>query len=108
MKGGFPGGMQSFMKQVQQMQMRAEKVQNELKAKEFDGQAGGGAIKVKANGSYQITSVQIDPSVLKDGDVEMVQDLLMTAANDALKTAHKATEEEMGKLTGGMKIPGLF
>jgi len=108
MKGGFPGGMQSFMKQVQQMQLRAEKVQNELKTREFDGQAGGGAVKVKANGSYQLTSVQIDASVFKDGDAEMLQDLLLTATNDALKNAQKTTEEEMGKLTGGMKIPGLF
>ncbi len=108
MKGGFPGGMQSFMKQVQQMQLRAEKIQNELKEKEFEGQAGGGAVKIKASGSYQITHVHIDPDVLKDSDVEMLQDLFMTAANDALKTAHKTTEEEMGKLTGGMKIPGLF
>ncbi|MES2769109.1 MAG: YbaB/EbfC family nucleoid-associated protein [Bdellovibrionota bacterium] len=104
----FPGGMQSFMKQVQQMQNKAEKVQNELKEREFDGTAGGGAVKVKANGSYQLTSVIIDPAVFKDGDAEMLQDLVITAANDALKTANKTTEDEMSKLTGGMKIPGMF
>lgn len=104
----FPGGMQNFMKQVQQMQNKAERVQNELKAREFDGTAGGGAVKVKANGSYQLTAVTIDPSVFKDGDAEMLQDLVITAANDALKTANKTTEDEMSKLTGGMKIPGMF
>ncbi len=104
----FPGGMQSFMRQVQQMQNKAEKVQNELKEREFDGTAGGGAVKVKANGAYQLTSVVIDPAVFKDGDAEMLQDLVITAANDALKNANKTTEEEMSKLTGGMKIPGMF
>lgn len=104
----FPGGMQNFMKQVQQMQNKAEKVQTELKTREFDGTAGGGAVKVKANGAYQLTSVTIDPSVFKDGDAEMLQDLVIAAANDALKTANKTTEEEMSKLTGGMKIPGMF
>lgn len=105
---GFPGGMQNFMRQVQQMQNKAEKVQNELKTREFDGTAGGGAVTVKANGSYQLTSVTIDPSVFKDGDAEMLQDLVITAANDALKNASKTTEDEMSKLTGGMKIPGMF
>lgn len=105
---GFPGGMQNFMKQVQQMQNKAEKVQNELKTREFTGTAGGGAITVKANGAYQLTSVAIDPSVIQDGDAEMLQDLVMAAANDALKTANKTTEEEMSKLTGGMKVPGMF
>lgn len=104
----FPGGMQSFMKQVQQMQNKAEKVQTELKTREFEGTAGGGAIKVKANGAYQLTSVVIDPAVFKDGDAEMLQDLVIAAANDALKTANKTTEDEMSKLTGGMKIPGMF
>jgi len=104
----FPGGMQSFMKQVQQMQNKAEKVQAELKTREFEGSAGGGAIKIKANGAYQITAVTIDSEVFKDGDPEMLQDLVMTAANEALKTANKTTEDEMSKLTGGMKVPGMF
>lgn len=104
----FPGGMQNFMKQVQQMQMKAEKVQNELKAQEFEGKAGGGAVIVKVNGSYNMTAVQIDESVFKDGDKEMLQDLILTATNDAVQNAQKTTETEMGKLTGGMKIPGLF
>jgi DNA-binding YbaB/EbfC family protein len=104
----FPGGMQNFMKQVQQMQNKAEKVQTELKSREFEGTAGGGAIKIKANGAYQLTSVVIDPAVFKDGDAEMLQDLMIAAANDALKTANKTTEDEMSKLTGGMKIPGMF
>lgn len=105
---GFPGGMQNFMKQVQQMQNKAEKVQTELKTREFNGTAGGGAVQVKANGAYQLTSVTIDPAVFKDGDAEMLQDLVITAANDALKAANKTTEDEMSKLTGGMKIPGMF
>jgi DNA-binding YbaB/EbfC family protein len=106
--GGFPGGMQSFMRQVQQMQNRAEKVQNELKTREFEGKAGGGAVAVTVNGAYETLKVQISPDVFKDGDVEMLQDLVLTATNDAVSTARRTTEEEMGKLTGGMKLPGLF
>ena len=94
--------------QNQQMQLKAEKMQSELKTKEFEGSAGGGVVKVKVNGSYAMTSIHIDESVFKDGDSEMLQDLILTATNDAVKTAQKISEEEMGKLTGGMKIPGLF
>ncbi len=108
MKGGFPGGMQNFMRQVQQMQGKAEKVQSELKTREFDGKAGGEAVQVTVNGGYEVTKITISPDVFKDGDVEMLQDLVLTAVNDAVKTAQKTTEEEMGKLTGGMKLPGLF
>lgn len=108
MKGGFPGGMQNFMRQVQQMQNRAEKVQAELKTQEFEGKAGGDAVQVTVNGSYELTQVQISPEVFKDGDAEMLQDLILTATNSAVQLARKTTDEEMGKLTGGMKIPGLF
>ena len=104
---GFPGGMQSFMKQVQQMQLKAEKVQGELKTREFEGKAGGGAVLVNVIGAYNMIALEIDESVFKDGDKEMLQDLILTATNDAVKTAQKTTDEEMNKLTGGMKIPGL-
>lgn len=96
------------MRQVQQMQSRAEKVQNELKTREFEGKSGGGAVQVIVNGSFETVKITISPDVFKDGDVEMLQDLVMTATNDAVQTARKTTEEEMGKLTGGMKLPGLF
>ncbi len=104
----FPGGLQSFMKQVNQMQSRAEKLQTELKERSFTAASGGGAVDVTVSGSYQITKLTIKPDVLKDGDIEMVQDLVLTAVNEAMKMAQKTSEQEMSKLTGGMNIPGLF
>lgn len=104
----FPGGLQNFMKQVNQMQSRAEKLQNELRDQTFTGTSGGGAVEATVNGAYQVTVLKIKPEVIKDNDADMLQDLIITALNEALKTARKTSEQEMGKLTGGMSIPGLF
>lgn len=104
----FPGGMQNFMKQVTQMQNRAEKLQAELKARDFTSTSGGGVVTATVNGDYQLTQLAIKPEVLKDGDVEMLQDLVTTAVNEALKAARTTSEQEMSKLTGGMNFPGMF
>jgi DNA-binding YbaB/EbfC family protein len=72
------------------------------------GTAGGGIVSVTANGAMQIVSVTLDPEVVKSGDVEMLQDLVVAAANDALRKAHEMMAEEMKSVTGGLKIPGLF
>lgn len=103
---GFGGGMQQLMKQANQMQSRIKKLQEELATREFEGTSGGGAVTIKVNGGNQLSAVTIKEDVFKSGDAEMLQDLILTAANDALKTAKKTSDEEMSKITGGMG--GLF
>lgn len=105
---GFSGGMAQLMKQANQMQTRMKKVQDELATHEYDGTSGGGAVKVKINGEYKMTALTIDAEVVKSGDVEMLQDLILTATNDAVKIARETSQKEMEKVTGGMNIPGLF
>jgi DNA-binding YbaB/EbfC family protein len=105
---GFSGGMGQLMKQANQMQLRMKKAQDEIAKMEFDGSSGGGAVKVKVNGDNKILKMEISEEVMKAGDVEMLQDLIMTATNDALKTAKETSAKEMEKITGGMNIPGMF
>ena len=103
------GSMAQLMKQANQMQMKMKKVQEELAKMEFDGTSGGGAVQIKVNGDHMITAVQIAADVVKAGDVEMLQDMIITATNDAVKKAKDANSKEMEKVTGGMGgIPGLF
>lgn len=105
---GLPGGMAGLMKQANQMQNRMKKLQEELAQKTYEATSGGGAVKIVVTGENKITTVQIDPEVLKAGDVEMLQDMITTAANEALKTAKETSQKEMEKITGGLNIPGLF
>ncbi|MDG0815114.1 YbaB/EbfC family nucleoid-associated protein [Bdellovibrio svalbardensis] len=105
---GLPGGMAQLMKQANQMQMRMKKAQEELAVKEYEATSGGGAVKVKVNGDHMIVSLAIDPEVLKSGDVEMLQDMILSATNEAVKTARDTSAKEMEKISGGMNIPGLF
>lgn len=100
--------MAKMMKQVQKMQARMAKMQEELGERTVESTAGGGAVKVVANGKQEIVSVEIQPEAVDPEDVEMLQDLILTAVNDALKQAREMVAEEMGKLTGGLNIPGLF
>lgn len=104
---GMPGSMQALMKQANQMQMRMKKAQEDLAKREFEGTSGGGAVKVKVTGDNKICNVVISPDVFKSGDVEMLQDLIVTATNDALRVAKETSQKEMEKITGGMNIPGL-
>lgn len=108
MKGMGMGGMANLMKQANQMQMKMKKAQEELATKEYTGTAGGSAVTAKVNGENKILSLTIDPEVMKAGDVEMLQDLIMAAVNDANKTAKDESQKEMSKITGGMNIPGMF
>ena len=101
-------GMQDMLRQAQLMQKKMATVQEELKTREVEGTAGGGMVTVRATGGQQVLSVVIDKSVVESGDVEMLQDLVLAAVSDALKKAKTMMEEEMGKITGGMKIPGMF
>ena len=109
MKGkGRGNSMQSLIRQANQMQAKMKKVQEELAEKEYQGTSGGGAVKVTIKGENNVSALAIDPEIFKEGDAEMLQDMLITALNDALTTAKKDQEEEMGKVTGNMNIPGLF
>ena len=107
MKNPF-GNMSNIMKQAQAMQEQMAKVQEQAAAKTVSGTAGGGIVTVTANGAKQIVSVVLDPEVVKSGDVEMLQDLVVAASNEALRKAHEMRAEEMKSVTGGLKIPGLF
>ena len=107
MKKGFGGGMQQLMRQANQMQLKMKKLQEELNQREWDGTSGGGAVNVKVNGEYQLTQVNIDPEVISKDDQEMLQDMILSAANEALKQAKTVSEEEMGKISGGLGIMGM-
>ena len=101
-------GMQDMLRQAQIMQKKMAAVQEELKTREVEATSGGGMVTVRATGGQEIVSVTIDKSVVEAGDVEMLQDLVLAATRDALKKAKLMNEQEMGKLTGGLKIPGMF
>ncbi|GAB7022473.1 YbaB/EbfC family nucleoid-associated protein [Salidesulfovibrio brasiliensis] len=99
-------GMNEMMRQAQLMQKKMTAIQEEMKTREVESSAGGGMVKVKATCGKEIVSVEIEPSVIESGDVEMIQDLVLTAVNDALNTAGEIMEKEMSSITGGMKLPG--
>lgn len=101
-------GMGNMMKQAQKLQSKMLKMQEELADKTVETTAGGGMISVTANGRQQIVSITIDKEVVDPDDVEMLQDLVLAAVNDALAKAQDMVAAEMGKLTGGMNIPGLM
>lgn len=102
------GNMNKMMKQVQKMQQDMMKLQEELGNRTVESTAGGGVVKVVASGKNELVSIEIKPEAVDPEDVEMLQDLILAAANEALKKAQEMVSQEMGKLTGGMKIPGLF
>jgi nucleoid-associated protein EbfC len=102
------GGMGNLMKQAQQMQQKMMKMQEEMAAKTVDASVGGGMVTVTANGRAEVLSVKIDPQAVDPNDVEMLEDLVLAGVNEALRKAQDMMASEMSKLTGGMKIPGLF
>ena len=112
-RGGFPGGfgggnMNNLMKQAQKLQREMEQMQKDLEEKEFEVSVGGGAVVVKANGKKEVVSINIKPEVVDADDIEMLEDLVLSAVNEALRKADEESANKMGKLTGGMNIPGLF
>jgi len=115
-RGGFPGGamgmpgnMNNLMKQAQRMQRQMEESQKELSEKEFTAKAGGGAVEVTVTGSKEVTKVILSPDAVDPDDIEMLQDLILAATNEALKMAEEANNEIMGKMTGGFGgLGGLF
>ena len=100
--------MGNMMKQAQQLQAKMVKLQEELSGRTVETAAGGGMIKVVANGKQQILSIQIEKEVVDPEDVEMLQDLILAAVNDALAKSQEMVSGEMSKLTGGLNIPGLM
>ncbi|CAM4500311.1 MULTISPECIES: YbaB/EbfC family nucleoid-associated protein [Paenibacillus] len=100
--------MNQMMKQVKKMQEQMLKAQEELGSKTIEGTSGGGVVTVQVNGHKKVLSIQIKPEAVDPDDVEMLQDLVITAVNDALTKAEELANNDMGKFTGGMKIPGLF
>src|SRR5690625_3933234 len=102
------GNMGNMMKQMQQMQRKMMKAQEELLAMEFEASVGGGMVTVKADGSRKILDVQIQEDVVDPEDIEMLQDLVLTATNDVMKQIEEKTEETMGQFTKGLNMPGMF
>lgn len=100
--------MQPNMKMIQQMQNRMMKIQQELEEAIVEGTAGGGVVKVEVTGQREVKGISIDPSAVDPEDVEMLEDLVLAAVQDAMEKATRMSEEKMGALTGGMKIPGLM
>ena len=97
-----PGNMANLMKQAQKMQRQMEEGQKELEAKEFSAKAGGGAVEVTVSGKKEVLKVQLSQEVVDPDDIEMLQDLIMAATNEALRMADEANNELMGKMTGGL------
>ena len=110
-KGGFPGGfgggnMNNLMKQAQAMQKQMEQMQKDMEVTEFETTSGGGAVSIRINGKKEILSLNIKPEVVDPEDVEMLEDLVLTAVNEAIRKVEEETSNKMGKMTGGMNIPG--
>lgn len=99
------GNMQGMMKKMQKMQKEMMQAQEELNAKEFEGTAGGGMVTITLNGQREVLGVKLDPSVVDPEDVEMLEDLIVVATNEALKKVEETTSSTMGKFTQGLNLP---
>ena len=102
------GNMAGMMKKVQKMQADMKKMQEELKTRTVEASVGGGAVTVVMNGEKIIESLKLNPTAVDPEDVEMLEDLVLSAVNEALRKAEQETASQMGKVTGGLNIPGLF
>ncbi len=114
-KGGYRGGMpmggmnqMQMMKQAQKMQQEMLKMQQEMETKEYEATAGGGVVTAVANGKHELLRITIDPEAVDPDDVEMLQDMVVAAANEALRKAEAEQAANMSKLTGGLNLGGLF
>jgi hypothetical protein len=101
-------GFGDLMKQAQRMKAELERIQEAAAAKRVEGSAGGGMVTVTADGRGEIVAVKIEPEVAQGGDLEMLQDLVVAAANDALRRARELLSTEVGRLTGGLNLPGMI
>ena len=98
----------NMMKQIQKMQEDMQKMQEEVEASEFTSSVGGGAVEVTVNGSHEVLSIKMQPEVVDPEDIEMLEDLRISALNESIKKANEAMEQGMEKAKGGLSIPGLF
>jgi nucleoid-associated protein EbfC len=101
-------GMANLQRMAQQMQQEMLRVQTELEAVQVDGSAGGGVVKAVVTGKQELVSVTIDPDAVDPSDVEMLQDLIVAAVNDALRASREVAEQKMAAVTGGLQIPGMW
>ena len=106
--GGGPQNMQAMLRQAQKMQEDMAAKQEELDAREYDISAGGGVVNVKINGKKEILSIDLKPEIVDPDDIETLSDILVAAVNEAIKRVEDTNNEEMGKITGPMNMPGLF
>lgn len=108
-KGGFRGGMNmNMIKQAQKMQQDMLKMQEELESKEYEATAGGGMVTARVSGKRELMSLTINPEAVDPDDVEMLQDMVVAAVNEAMRKADAETQQNMAKLTGGLNLGGLF
>jgi len=108
MGGGMGGNMSQMIKQAQKMQEDMARIQEELQTKTVDASSGGGMVQVIISGKMELVELKIKPEAVDPEDVEMLEDLIKAALNEGLRKAQEMSNNEMGKLTGGLKIPGLF
>lgn len=108
MFNGGMGNMQGMLKKVQKMQADMMKMQEDLKNRTVKTTVGGGAVSVVVSGKKELKSIKINPSAVDPDDVEMLEDLIISAVNEGMRQVDEMTEKEMGKVTGGMKLPGMF
>ena len=100
-------GFGNMMKEAQRLQREMERMQEEVGKKTVDATAGGGMVTVQANGKQELVSIKLDPEVINKDDAQMLEDLVLAACNEALRKSRELVQQELGKLTGGLKIPGL-
>ena len=100
-------GFGNMMKEAQRLQQQMAALQEEVAKKKVDASAGGGMVTVEANGKQELLSIKIDPEVINKDDAQMLEDLVLAACNEALRKSRELVQQELGKLTGGLKIPGL-
>ena len=105
---GGPGNMNQMLKQAQKMQEDMANLQADLETREYSATSGGGLIEVTVDGKHLIKSIKINPDAVDPDDVEMLEDLVTVAVNEAIESAIKNSEEEMGAITGGLNLPGMF
>lgn len=104
---GGPNNMNAMLKQAQKMQDDMAALQEDLNEREFSAKSGGGLIEVTVNGKHEIKNLKINPDAIDPDDIEMLEDLITVAVNEAISTATKVSEEEMGAITGNLNIPGM-
>lgn len=105
---GAPEGANNMMQMIQNMQENIKKIQQEVEETEFTSSVGGGAVEVTVNGAHEVTAVKLQPEIVDPEDIEMLEDLIISAFNESIRKANDAMEQGMEKAKGGLSIPGLF